>query len=116
MIWVKSATRMPSSGCIGSPCALHASCLLDALRNLSRIAKNRGAVDPDAAQQVGAARGIFFIKLVKPLLIRCIHRDELHLLRASLRLARLNGGASLLRHRRFPNGCRCLEQMLLLGV
>src|SRR5580658_3474182 len=114
MMWLKSATRMPSSGCIWFPRTVHGPRLFNTLGDPSRIEKHGGTVNTETRQGTGIAGGVVLIELVEaPLLFRR-YRDELHALVAPFGLARLNGGRRLLRQGSFPNRDRRLEHGLIL--
>src|SRR5580658_540775 len=104
MMWLKSAIRIPSSGCIWLPRTGHCSRLINTFCDPSRIEKHGGTIDAETRQRTGIAFGVFVVEIIEAFLICRRHGEELHALPAAFGFARLTGGQRLLRQRRFPYG------------
>src|SRR5271163_818176 len=104
MIWLKSAMRIPSSGCMCRTHTDHLARGFDALRDLPGVAKHRHAVDVESSEPKGAARRVFFIQIIEAPLLGWGNRDELDAFRAALDFARFCRCLRLLGQCGFPNG------------
>src|SRR4051812_4953359 len=102
--WLKSATRIPSSGFpIISSLTLYLAAVAQAVGNRPRAAKARHRVDAVAGQLPRALLGIALVDEVEALLVSLRHIEKFHALLVSGLLSRVLGLDDLGGQRIFPD-------------